>query len=90
MSMWMWKRLSRVRPKSAAESVEEIGSIDTIEAMEMGSSRSKKTGGEWADAESLPSGEADDEEDGPPVELESRIVTEVLSADLNPFNIDNK
>ena len=31
-----------------------------------------------------------DEADAPKVELESRIVTEVLSADLNPFNIEEK
>ena len=32
----------------------------------------------------------EDEDDAPPVELETRIVTEVLSADLNPFNIEER
>ena len=53
----------------------------------------------WAEADEIPvkkaspripgQGDEDDldEADAPKVELESRIVTEVLSADLNPFNI---
>ena len=53
----------------------------------------------WGTADSIPMQKAeapqepmldDDLDDAPPVELENRIVTEVLSADLNPFNIENK
>ena len=49
----------------------------------------------WAVADNIPayvpeSEDDDDVEDRPPVELETRIVTEVLSADLNPFNIEER
>ncbi len=48
----------------------------------------------WAEADSIPAhmpqDDDEDAEDAPPVELESRIVTEVLSADLNPFNIEER
>ncbi len=50
----------------------------------------------WGEADAIPTlqiqttSDEEDDEDRPPVELESRIVTEVLSADLNPFNIEEK
>ena len=51
----------------------------------------------WSTADNIPMHHAEpvpesmeDADDAPPVELETRIVTEVLSADLNPFNIENK
>lgn len=73
---------------------EAAPAADSLEAMEMGSvSRSKKQQEGWVEADAIPSQEpegADLEDlyDRPPVELENRIVTAVLSADLNPFNID--
>ena len=45
----------------------------------------------WTEADSIPAhAPQEDEDDAPPVELETRIVTEVLSADLNPFNIEER
>ena len=47
----------------------------------------------WAEADAIPTPaqqEDEDDEGTGPVELESRIVTEVLSADLNPFNIEER
>ena len=41
----------------------------------------------WSTADNIPVKDVDEQK---PVELETRIVTEVLSADLNPFNIDPK
>jgi diaminohydroxyphosphoribosylaminopyrimidine deaminase/5-amino-6-(5-phosphoribosylamino)uracil reductase len=40
----------------------------------------------WSTADNIPVTDVEEK----PVELETRIVTEVLSADLNPFNIDSK
>ena len=83
------KRITNPETKLIDVSTEEEAGAD----VEVTEEKAEEDDG-WAEADNIPvhAPEDNDEdlEDAPPVELENRIVTEVLSADLNPFKMNDK